>query len=157
MTSSFDPSALPLAVRALVERALLRGEGREAAILALEERLGQSEERDPSVLLALATLTYEDAATVMLHRLTTASETALELVDEAIARGGEPDDELIGLRATFARALERERARERRLKRLLEDPRGARPTELIELAHRILLSGEDDELAAELMAVAAEG
>lgn len=152
----FDPSRLPPSVRPAVERALRDGNGHEAAIEVLEQHLAEGGERSPDVLLALATLTYEDAATVVLTRLTAASHTALGLVDEALAaHDAPPPAELVELRATVASALERERARARRLEALLVDPRRARPTELMELAHRILMSGEDDGLAAELMAAAA--
>jgi len=139
-----------------VERALRDGGAIESAIAAIETYLDGGGERTPEILLALATLTYEDAATVVLSRLTAASEQALALVDEALERGDGPRDELTSLRETFARSLDHERARERRLRQLLDDPRRARPTELMELAHRILMSGEDDALAAELMQAAAE-
>ncbi|MCA9609156.1 MAG: hypothetical protein KC619_26325 [Myxococcales bacterium] len=153
----FDPLRLPEAVRPAVERALRDGDRHEEAIEALETYLAEGGERTPEVLLALATLTYEDAATVVLTRLTQASATALALVDEAMASKSSPPPELAVLRQTFATALERERVRERRLRDLLADPRRARPTELVELAHRILMSGEDDQLAADLMSLAADG
>ncbi len=156
MTRAFDLDRLPDRVRPAVARALTDGDAREEAIAALEAHLADGGDRTPEVLLALATLTYEDAATVVLSRLTQASATALALVDEALASGRTPPPELLSLRATFATALERERTRERRLRGLLADPRRARPTELVELAHRILMSGEDDQLAADLMAYAAE-
>ncbi len=153
----FDPHRLPEGLRAVVRRALRDGQGHEEAIRELEDHLAAGGERSPEVLLALATLTYEDAATLVLSRMTRASEAALALVDEALAAQTEPAPELQDLRATFAGALERERARERQLRRLLADPSRARPTELMELAHRILMSGEDDQLAAALMAKAADG
>lgn len=139
-----------------MERALRDGDELEAAITAIETYLSRGGQRTPEVLLALATLTYEDAATVVLSRLTAASEQALALVDEALASEPEPREDLTALRETFARSLARERARERRLRELLDGPRRARPVELMELAHRILMSGEDDALAAELMQAAAD-
>lgn len=157
VTQAFDPSLLPVSVRPFVERVLRSGEGYEAAIASLREHLDGGGERTPTVLLALATLTYEDAATLVLSQLTAASQAALSLVDEAMAKDAEPSEELQSLRASFARALERERIREQRLRQLLKDPKRARPTELMELAHRILMSGEDDDLAAALMARAARG
>ncbi|MBX3271735.1 MAG: hypothetical protein KF729_15820 [Sandaracinaceae bacterium] len=153
----FETERLPPAVRPAVERALRDGEGHEAAIRALEAHLDDGGERSPEVLLALATLTYEDAATVVLSRLAQASRTALALVEEARAAAPERSEAVERLHATFAAALEHEQAREQRLRRLLADRRGARPAELMELAHRILMSGEDDQLAAELMAAAADG
>ena len=143
-------------VRPPVERALRDGVGHEEAIAALERYLEAGGPRTPEVLLSLATLTYQDAATLMLSRLTQASTTALALVDEALEGQSDPDRDLLALRAQFADALERERARERRLRELCGNPGRARPTELMELAHRILLSGDDDGLALELMAEAAE-
>lgn len=125
-------------------------------IAALERHLERGGERSPEVLLALAMLTYEDAATLVLNRLTQASKTALALLDEALEGQPEPSAPLRALRARFARALDRERARERRLRELADRPERARPIELIELANRILLSGEDDELATELMVEAGE-
>lgn len=110
-------------------------------------------ERRPGTLLALATLTYEDAATVVLSEIARASTTALALVDEAITQDADPAPELQSLRKTLADALERERARELRLRSILRDPANARPTERMLLAHQILMSGEDDQLAAELMAL----
>ena len=155
MTSAFDPSRLPDSVRPHVVRALREGEDLDRAIEALEGYLAEGGERTPDVLLALATLTYEDAATLVLNRLATASEQAIALLDEVLERT--PDDsELVALRARFAEALAGERAREKRLRELLVRPEGARPSEIMELAHRILLSGDDDGLATALMAELAE-
>jgi len=154
VTRGFDPTLLPDEVRASVEGARRDGAEHQAAITALETYLARGGARTPEVLLALATLTYEDAATVVLSRLRAASEQALALVDEALAQ--DPREDLAALRDRFARSLAHERDRERRLRELLDDPRRARPAELMALAHQILMSGEDDALAAELMQAAAE-
>jgi len=157
MAAAFRPGALPARLRPLVARALARGEGHEDAIDAIEGHLAGGGERSPDLLVALAMLTYEDAAAVVLGRLRDASERALALIDEALSRGPADADELERVRAIYARTLRRERARERRLRDLVAAPeRAARSTELAELAHRILMSGEDDGLAARLMAAAAE-
>ena len=148
--TSLGLSALTDADRVLVQAAFVEGEDREAAILVLEDHLA-NHERTPELLLALAVLTYEDAASLVLSQLARASGAAVDLLDEALAAQESPRAEVIALRDTFARTLERERARERRLLELLTGPRDARPTELVELAHRILMSGEDDQLAADLM------
>ena len=151
-----DPSRLPEEVRPQVARALRDGLGCEEAIEAIERYLDGGGPRTLPVLLSLATLTYQDAATLVLSRLTQASEAALALVDEALEGQDEADSELLALREQFAGALERERARERRLRELCGDRGRARPTDLMQLAHRILLSGEDDRLAVGLTAEASK-
>ncbi len=153
MTSSTDASTVPDELRRLVDRALRDGGERELAIEGLERHLADGGERSTEVLLALATLTYEDAASLVLTRIGQASAAALELVDEAIAQQDPPAPELASLRATFVAALEREQRRERRLRSVLCDPAKARPVERMALAHQILMSGEDDWLAAQLMAL----
>lgn len=150
----FDPYRLPPLIAALVERTLRDGEGHEVAIEAIEQHLADGGERTPDLLVALATLTYDDAATALLHQLGQASQRAMELVDEAVRRGASCAA-VESLRGAFQAACDRERARERRLRLLAIAPERARPTELAELALRLRLAG-DDGAAGALMAEAAE-
>lgn len=155
MAATFDLEALPASVRPLVARAMSTGDHHEGAILSIEAHLAEGGERTPDLLVALAMLTYDDAAMVVLSRLRAASEEAVALVDEAIARGSDPSGRLAEVREVYVATSRAERARERRLRALMLRPGCARPAELVELAHRILMNGEDDELTAELMNAAA--
>lgn len=156
MAAVFDPRALPSQVRLLLARALETGEGHDDAVAKLEQALAEGVDREPNILAALALMTYEAAATGGRGSLGGAAERALRLIDEALATGREVPRDLRRLQVLCAAALEQERARERRLRGLLSNLDQARPTELAELAHRIVMSGEDDALAAELMRRAAE-
>lgn len=142
MTSSKHPRDLPLELDARVRRALSRREGHDEAIEAIEAYLEAGGERSPAVLMALATLTYEDAACLVLSRLREASEEALALVDEALAHPDGPRDELRRMRELFGQTLAQEQQRERDLRLRATNP-SIRPTELAQLAHGLMLRGED--------------
>ncbi len=146
------PSDLPEALAAQVERALHDGVGHEEAIAALEAHLAEGGPRTPAVLMALAALTYEDAASLVLTRLEDASREALALVEEARRSGG-PEAELGRMREVFVDTIERERERVRQLRMRATNPDVVRPTELVQLAHGLLMRGED-RLAAELFRAA---
>ncbi|MFK7989744.1 MAG: hypothetical protein AB8I08_27240 [Sandaracinaceae bacterium] len=149
MTLVFDPDALPSPIRGLVETALREREGHERAIEAIEAHLEAGGERTPDLLIALATVTYDDAAAVVLHRLEEASREALRLLDEAaIARGSMHG--LEPLRSSFESARVREEERSRRMRVFMVAPERARPAELAELALRQRLQG-DDALAQALL------
>lgn len=153
VSPSFDLGRLPEEVRDSVREALVRGEGHAEAIASIEGALERGAERSRDLLVALATLTYEDAATLVLSRLEAASREALALLDEASE--GESSPELLALSEAYARTLAREEARELHLRGTARGRSRPRALELIELAHRVLMSGEDDGLAAELMVRAA--
>lgn len=155
MAPAFALDELPASLRDLVARVLRDGDGHDEAIEAIELHLADGGRRTPDLLVALATLTYEDAAKVVLSRLRDASEDAIGLLDEALAQDPPNADELRAMRDELDKTLRRERARERRLRALMTDPTRARATEMVELAHRILMSGEDDALAAKMMSAAA--
>lgn len=151
--ASVSSPRLALPLWTLIERAQQTGIGRDSAIRAIQDHLYDGGERDPALLVALARLIYEDAATVMVSRIRDASERSLALVDEAIAGAGDPDGSLGDMRVALVRSLEAERAREARLRRTVARRR-PRATELMELAHLMMMRGEDDALAAELMELA---
>ncbi len=144
MAPAFDPDRLPAHLRPLVERALRDVDGCEAAIEALEQHVSEAE-AGPDALVALALVTYHEAATLVLSRLADASQRALALLDEAERRGGRDTSRL---RSLLRGTLERERRRERRLLARLGRP-GAAAREALELAHRLRMRGDHD-LAAEL-------
>lgn len=142
MTLLFDPAALPSPIRGLVETALHEREGHEHALDAIEAHLAAGGERSPDLLIALATLTHDDAAAVVLHRLAEASREALALLDEAaVARGTAHG--LEPLRSMFEASCNREKERECLLRLALVNPERARPAELAELARRILMNGDE--------------
>lgn len=149
MALAFDPHRLPPALRPLVERALQDVDGCEDAIEALEREASASE-ASPDVLVALALVTYHEAASLVLTQLEHAAERALALLDEA-ERRGKRTDSLARLRSLCRRSIERERSRERRLlARIAWADDDASPRDVIELAHRLMLRGDTD-LAAELL------
>lgn len=151
MAAAFDPDRLPAALRPLVERALRDVDGCEAAIEALERHLSEAA-AGPDAFVALALVTYHEAATLLLSRLADASQRALALLDEAERRGGHDTSRL---RSLVRASLERERRRERRMLARLGRPGGARPSDVVELAHRLRMRGDHD-LAAELLRCADE-
>ncbi|HJL16918.1 MAG TPA: hypothetical protein RMH99_14735 [Sandaracinaceae bacterium LLY-WYZ-13_1] len=156
MVVAFELARLPDPVRRPVARVLTEDAGHEEAIEAAEAFLARGGEAGPDLQVALAVLTMEDAERFLPSALGEAAARALTLLDEALALGA-PDPGALGeVRARCARTLRRERARERRLEDLLADPSAARPTELMELAHRVLMRGDDDGLAAALMTEAGD-
>jgi hypothetical protein len=155
MGVAFRAEALPARIRPLVAHALAEGEGHEDALAAIEDHLAGGGARTPDLLAALAVLTFEDAASLVLSRLREAAERAVALLDEALACEPADPGALARVRALYARALERERRRERRLRARLSGPGRARPTELAELAHRMTMRGEDEAEAFALMETAA--
>ena len=152
MAVAFDPRELPLPIRAAVERALGERDGHVEAIGAIESHLAAGGERTPDLLVALAAVTYDDAAAVLMHRLGEAAGRALELLDEAARVRGTADG-LQPLRDAFEATQERERIRATRLRGLMLAPDRARPTDLAELAHRLRMAG-DDHISGALMAEA---
>ena len=152
-----DVSSLPISIRPLVERALRTGVGREVAIGALQGHLYEGGERSANVLAALATLTYHDAAELMVNRMHVASERAVRLLDEAILRCETVDRaRLTEMRDAFENTRQLEASRRKKLRALLEEPAHASARDLIALAHDVLMSGEDDARAAEIMRMAAD-
>lgn len=147
MSEAFDPERLPAALRPLVERALRDVDACEEAIEALEQHV-RGGGASPDALVALALLTYHEAAELVLSQIERAAGRALSLLDEA-ERKGAAGQGVARLRALCRASLERERRRERRILARMERDR-ARVGEVVELAHRLLLRGDGD-LAAELL------
>lgn len=154
MASAFDPDRLPAALRPLVKRALEDVDGCEAAIEALEQHVAQGA-AGPDALVALALVTYHEAAALVITQLEHASERALALLDEAERRGG-ARHRIERLRSMCKESLERERSRERRI--VARMARADLPDELeaVELAHRLMMRGDSD-LAVELLRRIDEG
>lgn len=143
MTRPSHPEGLPPNIAGVVERALREGQDHDVAIEAVEAHLASGGERTPEVLMALAALTYEDAASLVLSRLRDASEEAIGLVDEAIGRGG-PAEELTRMRAVFAQTLQREHVREQNLRLRATNIDRMKATDLVQLAQGALMRGDDD-------------
>ncbi len=145
----FDPEGLPAPLRTLVERALRDVDACEDAIEALEAHVA-SGAAGPDALVALALVTYHEAASLVLTRLEQASERALSLLDEAQRQGADAAT-LDRLRGLCRASLDAERSRERRLlARIAWSGDASDPREVIELAHRLRMRGDFD-LAAELL------
>lgn len=140
MTLAFDPSALPPTVACVVEEVLRERDGHERAIEAIKTALER--ERGPDLLIALAIVVYDDAASVVLHRLGAASVEALGLLDEA-ARIRGTGAGLESLREVFEATRSREAERERCLRVWMLAPHRAPPEQLVELAHRLRMAGDD--------------
>jgi hypothetical protein len=153
MAHAFDLGRFPEKLRALVERAFEDVEACADAIEALESHVrGESAENReplPDILVALAVLTFEEAAQLVLSRIADAAEYALALSERAIEAGA-GSHALEPLRAKWTAALERERSREANLLRRLARGK-AHPRDVVELAHRLFMRGDDDELASELL------
>ncbi|MGE0784784.1 MAG: hypothetical protein AB7S26_03775 [Sandaracinaceae bacterium] len=143
MTDPTPLGALPAELHTVVEDALRAGTGHEHAIAAIERHLAAGGERTPSILVALATLTYEDAASLMVTRLRQASEEALGLLTEAAERRGASAPELEALRRLFLDTIEREHARDRQLRLRATNPEIATARDLVQLAHDLTMRGED--------------
>lgn len=153
MAAAFDPDRLPDELRPLVARALTDVDGCEPAIEALTRHVEAGGGTDARVALAL--LTFEEAAQLVRSRLAPAAERALGLIAEAVAMGAEETEGLGRLRRICVAALERERSRERDLiARVMFGH--AEPAEVALLGQRVLLSGTDDAMAAALLRRAAD-
>lgn len=134
-------------------RALTDVDGCEPAIDALARHVDAGGGTDARVALAL--LTFEEAAQLVMTRLAPAAERALALIDEAVAMGAEETEGLCRLRRVCADALEQERTRERDLIARVMFGHAA-PAEVALLAHRVLLQGKEDGMAAALLRRAAD-
>jgi hypothetical protein len=147
---SFDLEGLPGLLRAKIAAALPDGADCEDALLAIDGYLRGGGAKTPALLIAWAALTFEDARRLVLHRVAEAGGEALRLIEEARALGAQSCDAHIELEARIAEALDREARRDARLRRAL-DGEPVKPTELVELAHAMIRTAEDDRTACWLL------
>lgn len=153
MAPAFDPDRLPDGLRSLVARALTDVDGCEQAIAALERHVETG--GGPDARVALALLTFEEAAQLVVSQLGPAAERALSLIEEAVQQGAPETGGLVHLRRICRDTLQRERSRERDLiARVMFG--NAEPAEVALLAHRVLVERRDDGLAAALLRRAAD-
>ena len=143
MAPALDLDRLPAGLRTTVARALEDVDACEDAIDALEATAAH--DRSPDVLLALALVSFHEAAELVLSQIEPAAERSLLLIDEAMERGGVPTEGVHRLRRLCEGSLERERARRAR--------RAMYPGAAMERARRAWMRG-DDALAAELAGAA---